>query len=471
MQRNRQCWRSTPLFVVVALASVPEVARAQVTVDELQRELASLRREMQQLRAEVESLKSGTSPGVAGAHIVDGSVQQEPVLPPPLHPDDTDQRARAPQVPPDMMAEQIAELARVKVESGSKMPVRLFGTLHASAFFNSGEANWLDNPNIVAPRPQNEPTGSFSMGLRQTRLGLAVDGPTLSGMRTSGQVVADFFGGIPGFQTGQTIPLPRLLVAFARLETGRTAIEIGQDHVVLAPRDPTSLAAFAFPSLFRSGNLYLRAPQIRVEQAIGAKVRATGALIAPIGGDVPGEDYRFVPPALPGERSRRPAFEARVAVDSTTDADAARRAGVALSGHYGSERRATGIANAWAAAVDFGARRDWIGVAGELFSGRNVDAFGGATGLDARAAGGWGELQLFASSRLTFNGGIGIDDLRDLPATAILRRRNRSAYGNVIVSLSPEVQGSFEYRWLGTLPGTGSERANHHFDLVLTYKF
>jgi len=186
---------------------------------------------------------------------------------------------------------------------------------------------------------------------------------------------------------------------------------------------------------------------------------------------VPGEDYRFVPPALPGERSRRPAFEARVAVDSTTDADAARRAGVALSGHYGSERRATGIANAWAAAVDFGARRDWIGVAGELFSGRNVDAFGGATGLDARAAGGWGELQLFASSRLTFNGGIGIDDLRDLPATAILRRRNRSAYGNVIVSLSPEVQGSFEYRWLGTLPGTGSERANHHFDLVLTYKF
>jgi hypothetical protein len=186
---------------------------------------------------------------------------------------------------------------------------------------------------------------------------------------------------------------------------------------------------------------------------------------------VPGDDYRFVPPALPGERSRRPAFEARVAVDSTTDAEALRRAGVALSGHYGTERRATGTADAWAAAVDFGARRDWLGVAGEIFSGRNVDAFGGATGLDARAAGGWAELQLFASPRLAFNGGIGIDDLRDLPATVVLRRRNRSAYGNVIVSLSPEVQGSFEYRWLGTLPGSGSERQNHHFDLVLTYKF
>jgi hypothetical protein len=469
MKRNRRCWRAMPLLVVVVLVCVPGSAHAQATMDDLQRELASLRREMQELRAEIDSLKAGAA-DAPGRDRRGDDAQQGPVLPPPVHAE-PDQPAPAAQVPVDVLTEQIAELARVKVESGSKMPVRLLGTLHASAFVNSGEANWLDNPNIVAPRPESGRTGSFSMGLRQTRLGLAVDGPTLGPMRTSGQVVADFFGGIPGFQTGQTIPLPRLLVAFARLETERTAIEIGQDHVVLAPRDPTSLAAFAFPALFRSGNLYLRAPQIRVEQAIGSRVRATGALIAPIGGDLTGENYRFVPPALAGERTRRPAFEARLAVDSTTDVDAVRRAGVGVSGHYGSERRPTGTATAWAAAVDFGARRDWIGVAGEIFSGRNVDAFGGATGLDARAAGGWTELQLFASPRLAFHGGIGIDDLRDLPAPTVPRRRNRSAYGNVIVSFSPEVQGSFEYRWLGTLPGSGGERHNHHFDWVLTYKF
>ena len=72
---------------------------------------------------------------------------------------------------------------------------------------------------------------------------------------------------------------------------------------------------------------------------------------------------------------------------------------------------------------------------------------------------------------LAFNGGAGIDDLRDLRGGCSSRRRNRSAYGNVIVSLSPEVQGSFEYRWLGTLPGSGSERQNHHFELVLAYNF
>jgi hypothetical protein len=41
----------------------------------------------------------------------------------------------------------------------------------------------------------------------------------------------------------------------------------------------------------------------------------------------------------------------------------------------------------------------------------------------------------------------------------------------VIVSLTPELQASFEYRWLATLPLATSEQRNHHFDWVLAYKF
>jgi hypothetical protein len=52
------------------------------------------------------------------------------------------------------------------------------------------------------------------------------------------------------------------------------------------------------------------------------------------------------------------------------------------------------------------------------------------------------------------------------------RRRNRSAYGTAIFSFTPEVQASFEYQWLATLPGGGAiERRNHHFDWALAYKF
>ena len=472
MLRNRPWSSMTLAFAWAAVVVAPAVAAGQTTPDDVGRELASLRRELQALRAEVESLKAARTVPAAAAPQTGASpdAARGPTLPAPLSAPAPDQPVVT-SASQDVLAQQIAELSQVKVESVSRMPVRLFGTLHASAFFNSGEANWLDNPNIVAVSPADTRAGTFSAGVRQTRLGLAASGPTLGSFRTSGTVVADFFGGVPGFQTGQVMALPRLLVGFARLETSRTVIEIGQDHVVLAPRDPTSLAAFAFPSLFRSGNLYLRAPQVRLERALGAGLRAAGALVAPVGGDFPGEDYRFVPPALAGERSRRPAFEGRLAFESNTDVEAPRVVSVGVSGHHGSERRAGRSASAWAAALDFALRRDRVGITGEVFGGENIDAFGGATGLDARASGGWAELQLFASPRLSFHGGAGVDELRGVRSTALPRRRNRSAYGSVIVSLTPELQGSFEYRWLATLPGAGSERRNHHVDWVFAYKF
>ena len=212
-----------------------------------------------------------------------------------------------------MLQAQVAELAQTKVESTTRMPVKLFGTVHAGVFANSANANWLDNPNIVAATPADGHGGTMSASLRQTRIGFTADGPTIGSARTNAVVAMDFFGGIPGFQTGQVMGLPRLLVAFARIEGARTALEVGQDHVILAPRDPTSLAAFAFPLLFRSGNLYLRAPQVRVERTFDVASARDGRHRRADRRRSAGEDYLFVPPALGGERSRRPGVQARVA--------------------------------------------------------------------------------------------------------------------------------------------------------------
>jgi hypothetical protein len=278
----------------------------------------------------------------------------------------------------------------------------------------------------------------------------------------------DFFGGIPGFQTGQVMGLPRLLVGFARIENDRTAIEIGQDHMILAPRDPTSLAAFAFPLFFRSGNLYLRVPQVRVEQKLGV-LRAIGGIVAPIGGDLVGDTYLFVPPALGGERSRRPGVQGRLAYVAG-DPESTRFADIGLSGHRGWEWRPVTLARSWAAALDASARRDFVGVAGELFVGDNIDAFGGSTGLDAKGAGGWGELQIYPTARLRFVAGYGDDQLRDPREDTLPRQRNRSAFGNITFSITPELQTAFEYRWLRTR-AAGTDRNNHHFDWVFVHQF
>jgi hypothetical protein len=420
-------WFLLHLAVVGAFAP----SAAAQTSDEILKELAALRAEVRQLREELDAMK-------------------------------------APEQPREVMQAQLAELAQTKVESTTRFPLKIFGTIHAHAFANTETPNWLDIPNLVAPPVAD--AGTFSMALRQTRIGFTADGPTLGGVRTSGVAAFDFFGGIPGFQTGQVMGVPRLLVAFARFEGARAAAEIGQDQMILAPRDPTSLSGFAFPLLFRSGNLYLRAPQARIEYGFAKYLRASGGIVAPVGGDLAVEDYRFVPPALGGERSRRPATQARVEIGSA-DIEGTRRGAVGVGGHYAWERRGGTLAESWAAAVDFSARASVIGAAGEAFVGDNIDQFGGALGLDARAAGGWAEIQLYPTDRLSFNAGAGLDEIGSADRAFVVRRRNRSAYGNVIVSFTPEIQGSFEYRWLGTVPAGAGERRNHHFDWVLVYKF
>ena len=458
-------------LVGVASLFANDVA-AQSGSSDIGQEVAVLRAEVEQLRAELQELRAL----VAGDRTVGRQLRREGVRGP-SEEQATDpastapvQQAVDPQASLEILRTQVAEMAEIKVESASRMPIKISGTIHTNVFANSAAPNWLDSPNIVSVPPADGHEGSFSATLRQTRVGATIDGPTLNGVRANGTLVMDFFGGIPGFATGQVMGLPRLLVAFARFEGRRTAVEVGQDQMILAPVDPTSLASFAFPALFRSGNLYLRTPQARIEHTFGSHLKVVGGIVAPIGGDVPGEDYRFVPQAFGGERSRRPGVQARVAA-SGGDRETSRYADVGVSGHYGWERRSAGLTESFASAVDFSVRRDWIGAAGEVFIAENADAFGGGTGLDARTRGGWAEIQFHPGARLSFAAGAGMDRLRGDPPPTLARHRNRSAYGTTIFSLTPEVQASFEYHWLATLPGSGAERRNHHFDWVLAYKF
>ena len=249
------------LTIAPAAGGGSDVERLRDEVDDLRRQVLDLALELRALR------------GVVPAMVLHTSVQAP--VPAPQAP------AAAP-LPPEMLQAQIEELAQVKVEAASRFPVTLSGTIVSNTVVNSGDANWLESPNIVGTAAG----GSMTSTMRQSRVGLDVHGIPVGSWEAKGALILDFFGGTPGFVTGTVMGLPRLLYAYGRLEHRGTAIEIGQDHVLLAPRDPTSLAAFSFPQFFRSGNLYLRAPQVRVEQRVGG-VTVKAGLVAPVAGDAP----------------------------------------------------------------------------------------------------------------------------------------------------------------------------------------
>lgn len=423
-----------------------EVGRGDV--ERLRDEVADLRRELLDLRRELTSLRSEAARGPAV--LPGGAWGQEP---------------QPPAVPVEMLQAQVEELAQVKVQSASRFPVTLSGTLLSNTVLNSGDANWLEHPNLVGTASG----GSMTATMRQSRIGLDVGAIPVGSWMASGSLILDFFGGAPGFVTGTVMGLPRLLYAFGRIEHASTAVQIGQDHVLLAPRDPTSLAAFAFPQFFRAGNLYLRAPQVRIEQRLGAGWTVKTGLVAPVVGDF-GSTYTFAPAAGAGERSERPAFEGHIGWARGTE-DAPAEAQVGASGHYGWSRLGGALIPSSGAALDFNFRAGRFGTAGELFVAEDMDAYGAGVAQRGRAEGGWFEGRLAATSRLAFNGGAALDRRPDGVGSAG-RLRNTSAFGNVILRLTPEVAASLEYRWLQTRYGvTGNNRENHHLNAVFAVTF
>ena len=174
----------------------------------LQDELTSLRNEVASLRAAIGELgaASGPSAQLPAPQTVAPDVQ------PPIS-----------QVTPEMLdvlKSQIEEHAQSKVESASRMPVKLTGTILTNTYVNSGEGNWQENPNLVGnPSTESGARGSMSATARQSRIGLDVGGIAVGDWQASGTIIADFLGGVPGFQTGTVMGLPRLLYAFGRVES------------------------------------------------------------------------------------------------------------------------------------------------------------------------------------------------------------------------------------------------------------
>jgi hypothetical protein len=434
-----------PVLVMAGLLAGALPAGAQDAAA-LGEQLAQVRRELAALREELQAVKAAL-PMVAGA-------------------------AAAPAVEPpaasvEMLQTQVQELAQSKVESASRFPVRLFGSLVSNTAFNSGEANWIENPNLVG-RPA-DPAGSMTSTVRQTQLGLSVGTIPVGAWAATGEVLVDFLGGVPNFVTGTVMGLPRLLHAWGRVERGGTALQFGQDEVLVAPRNPTSLAAQAFPLFFRAGNLYLRAPQARVEQRLGGGFQVAGALLAPIAGDYTA-GYQFAPPPGAGERSRRPAVEGRLGFGRGDDSTS-RELAAGVSGYSSWQRAGEARGHGWAAAADLNVRAGRLGAAGELFAADTAEALGAGIAQPGRSHGGWFEGRLAVTRVVGLNAGGAYEAMRDGPGPAG-REENRSAFGNVIVRFTPEIAVSVEYRWLQTRYAPGTPRGdNHHVNAVFAFTF
>ena len=290
-----------------------------------------------------------------------------------------------------LLREQLAAESQSAVHTASRLRLELSAQVLTNAFVTRGRALNVDVPQSVlappAPGSDAATDRSFGMTLRQTRIGAALAVDDVLGATFSGDVDFDLFGGVQGGPGDRRLfPEPRLRTARAQLRWSRTELLLGSETPLISDRNPVSLAGIGIPVFSGAGNLWNWLGQIRLTQELARRgdpehpVRwlVQGAVMSPYANTIaPGE-----PDAIDaGERSARPALEARTSV-RWGDADAETVIGGTIADRGGE--------------IGVGAHRGWIAVqGGRMLSSHAVSIDGRAViarGVELRGEGYVGRL-------------------------------------------------------------------------------
>ncbi len=482
----------------IAAAAQTEAQRAREQNEELQRrlesntrELAQLRQAMTELGAQMTELKSDK----AASKLAVAQPEQK-ILPAPSEQSEQSTIRHPPsaiverldrlQEQVEVNTEQIREHAQTKVESDARFRVKLSGMILANTWINTNDSSLNDVP-LVAPAPgTNLRKNNFGASLRQTRIGLTMNGPRLSQRlgeaRVSAEAEFDFWG-----DNGDVLGSLRVITASARLDWERTALVIGQRQPLVSPLNPTSLAAVWFAPLTAAGNLWQWRPQIMLEHRArlgdSSELIAQGGVLMPFGESLANATIEG-----------GPGYETRLALRRNLATDRSLEIGFGGYLHrrpfsFGRNVTSYALTSDWI--IPLGNRLEISGEAyfgkaislGEASGGRNDRQFI-VTGLlddpatrigGVHSAGGWAQLAVKARPGLDFNFAVGEDDprnrdLRDGVRGDNVRFRNQVASANFIWQLRANFLVSLEYRRIWTNYAT-KQQTNGHYNLAVGYVF
>lgn len=368
-------------------------------------------------------------------------------------------------------------------------------TPYAAVYFN-GFHNSDGTNNQDVPLWANAGTGDTGATARQSRFGVRASLPAVFGAKTSATIEADFFGGFPAIGTGENFGQVRLRLASMRLDWKDTSLVIGQDWMVFAPVNPSSLACAAIPLFAAAGNPWARLPQVRLERRFGAGLVQAGVL-APQSGDF---NAAFLAQPNSGSLSEVPYLQGRLAWTSKSAFGSGKPGALGVSGHYG-QSQVTPTGGGTAKDLDStGGAVDWswpfgkhVLLSGEAFLGENLAGFQaavfqgynpdqvtasapGGTPESISAKGGWAQLAVTpGASKLTVLAAYGIDDPDDADLVSATSRNWRMR--NEVVALALQYRASaqlsfgIEYRFLETRWLQTGTQKDRHLNLAAVMSF
>lgn len=448
-------------LITVSALSAQEAADSQSVLQQVLKRLDSLENENHALLQEVQALREEVAAGRSQDTKAVGAA--------------TDPAAGEKQAPLEervaVNENRIGEQAQTKVEASQKFPISLDGMVLFNSFLNSaGNAAYP----AIAYGPLSGP-GTAGATIRQTLLGLQMQGPSLpGGGQAHASVMMDFGGGYsePG------VNWFRLRTGTISLDWEKRSFSVGQEKPLISPYQPDSLAQVVVPPLAGAGNLWLWLPQARYEERI--RVGETSGLTAQASVMQTDEKYQMVPAEYADSlQPARPALEGRFAfwhkIDDT------RRFELGAGFHVSTTHVAGDSASSRIASLDWNIAPWWkLVVTGSAYHGTNVSGLGALgngfvvlpddTVRPVGSTGGWTQLSIPLTRRLKFNlfGGMEQDDAAQTPDSIT---RNFTYASNLMYNLGPNVVVSFEALQMRLRLLSGANEIRDNYDLAVGYLF
>jgi hypothetical protein len=166
----------------------------------------------------------------------------------------------------DMQAKETPKVAAPpdEVKTSSKYNVKIYGKIKFDGIYDTNNLGREEFITYIPKNANGEDKATFNV--KDTRLGIAIEGPSFSGWTPRGRFETDFYGSDPSSNGGL-----RIRLAYVDFEKGRTLIRVGQDWNQIAYLNPSTLD---FAIMGFNGNLWNRVPQVTIRQRLGGKFEA-----------------------------------------------------------------------------------------------------------------------------------------------------------------------------------------------------
>jgi hypothetical protein len=397
-----------------------------------------------------------------------------------------------------ILRQQISDEAESAVQTRSRFHVELSAQVLTNSFITTGRVNNTDVPQTalvpVAPGTAPPTNSAFGVTLRQTRLGAATSIDDVAGGTFAGDIDIDFFGGVQTSSGDRRLfPELRMRTARARLIWPRTELMFGSDTPLISDLNPLSLASVGTPDFSGAGNLWNWLGQVRLTQSIGSLGAGAhrvswaiqGAIMTPYAAQLATGEPDLVDA---GERSTRPAFEARLRTRwGASDVRGVETVQEALIGARPGGEIGIGIHQGWVTtaadvltqshAVSVDARLVLIPrveLRGEAYAGQVLRGLGGggvaqnfgappagssALGPPLRDAAGWAQINGQPVQSLITGVGCGVDVTN--PDDNAPRRQNTVCAVHADWRPTQPLLFGIEYRQIGTRYSSGTFGARH----------